>query len=118
CRIAGLQEGSNELHFRPSFLQSYNPAILQRFMLAIVGMKLIVGLGNPGAKYRGTRHNVGFAAVDEMARRAGVDFEAAPADALIAKVRPDPVLFAKPLTFMNDSGRAVAELTRYFKIDI
>jgi len=82
-------------------------------------MKLIVGLGNPGAKYRGTRHNVGFAVVDELARRGAVDFESAPADALIAKWRrgEDAVIIAKPMTFMNDSGQAVGELTRYFKID-
>jgi peptidyl-tRNA hydrolase, PTH1 family len=85
-------------------------------------MKLVVGLGNPGSRYRGTRHNIGFAAVDEVARRAGVSFEAAPVEALIAKIRPaaadvDPVLLAKPLTFMNASGQAVGGLIRYFKID-
>jgi peptidyl-tRNA hydrolase, PTH1 family len=83
-------------------------------------MKAIVGLGNPGGKYAGTRHNVGFAVVDEIARRAGVQFESAPADALIARWRrPDEsVLLVKPLTFMNNSGQAIGELTRYFKIDI
>jgi PTH1 family peptidyl-tRNA hydrolase len=92
-------------------------------------VKLIVGLGNPGAKYRHTRHNVGFAALDELAGRYGVDFESAPADAMIAKVRPavlagrgaatgqvDGVMLAKPLTFMNLSGHAVGDLLRYFKI--
>jgi PTH1 family peptidyl-tRNA hydrolase len=65
-------------------------------------VKLIVGLGNPGAKYRGTRHNIGFAIVDEVARRAGIEFEAAPVEALIAKIRaPEPVMLAKPLTFIN-----------------
>jgi PTH1 family peptidyl-tRNA hydrolase len=84
-------------------------------------MKAIVGLGNPGAKYRGTRHNIGFAVVDELARRWALAFEAAPADALIAKWRPidaGPVLLAKPLTFMNASGEATGALARYFKIDL
>ena len=86
-------------------------------------MKLIVGLGNPGARYFGTRHNVGFAVIDEAARRASVAFEAPPGniDALIARVRtsfPEDVLLAKPLTFMNASGEAVGGLLRYFKIDV
>lgn len=82
-------------------------------------MKLIVGLGNPGPRYQGTRHNIGFATIDELARRAGVTFESAPADALVARWRrPDEtVLLAKPMTFMNESGQAVGELLRYFKID-
>ncbi len=82
-------------------------------------MKLIVGLGNPGPKYHGTRHNVGFAVVDELARRAGVRFESSPEDALVAKIREaEPVLLAKPLTFMNASGEAVGGLARYFRIDV
>ncbi len=57
--------------------------------------------------------------VDEIARRAGATFESAPADALIARIwRVDgPVLVAKPLTYMNLSGQAVGELSRYFRID-
>ena len=83
-------------------------------------MKLIVGLGNPGAQYRGTRHNIGFAVIDEIARRAAVGFESAPAEAVIAKWRrPEGgALLAKPLTFMNLSGQAVGELARYFKVDV
>ena len=86
-------------------------------------MKAIVGLGNPGTQYKGTRHNIGFAVVDEMARRASVGFESAPADARIARLRRDEgqagaVLLIKPLTFMNLSGQAVGELVRYFKIDV
>jgi peptidyl-tRNA hydrolase, PTH1 family len=79
----------------------------------------IFGLGNPGPKYRGTRHNVGFEVLDELARRAKVDFESAPADALVARIRTDdPVLLAKPLTYMNLSGQAVGELVRYFRIEL
>jgi PTH1 family peptidyl-tRNA hydrolase len=84
-------------------------------------VKVIVGLGNPGAKYRGTRHNIGFAVVDELARRWEVEFDTAPVEALVAKWRPvgaEPVLLAKPLTFMNASGEATGALARYFKLDI
>ena len=83
-------------------------------------MKAIVGLGNPGPQYKGTRHNVGFDVVDEVARRASIAFESAPAEALIARWRrpDDAILLIKPLTFMNLSGQAVGELSRYFKIDV
>jgi peptidyl-tRNA hydrolase, PTH1 family len=86
-------------------------------------MKAIVGLGNPGEKYRGTRHNIGFAVIDEIARRAGAGFETAPAVSLVAKLRPTSggppgVILAKPMTFMNASGQAVGELLRYFKIEL
>jgi len=94
-------------------------------------LKAIFGLGNPGPRYAGTRHNIGFAVVDELARRGAVAFESAPADALVAKWRQrreglpgvdtaggDVVLLVKPLTFMNESGQAVGELARYFKIEV
>ena len=83
-------------------------------------MKAIVGLGNPGPQYKGTRHNVGFDVIDEIARRQSVGFESAPAEALIAKWRrpEEAVLLVKPLTFMNLSGQAVGELARYFKIEV
>jgi peptidyl-tRNA hydrolase, PTH1 family len=83
-------------------------------------VKMVAGLGNPGAQYKGTRHNAGFAVVDELARRGSVMFESAPADALIAKWRrsDETVLLVKPLTFMNLSGQAIGELERYFKIDL
>jgi PTH1 family peptidyl-tRNA hydrolase len=82
-------------------------------------LKGIFGLGNPGSRFRGTRHNVGFDVLDELARRAKVDFESAPADALVARVRTDePLLLAKPLTYMNHSGQAVGELVRYFRIEL
>ena len=84
-------------------------------------MKLIVGLGNPGREYRDTRHNVGFMVVDEIVRRHGIDWTSGPsqiAETLIAKRFGDePVMVAKPLTYMNNSGDAVAGLVRYFEVD-
>jgi peptidyl-tRNA hydrolase, PTH1 family len=83
-------------------------------------MKLIVGLGNPGREYRETRHNVGFMVIDELARRYGLSFSMAPSqvpDAYVAKrYGTDPLLVAKPLTFMNRSGDAVAALARYYDV--
>lgn len=83
-------------------------------------MKLIAGLGNPGARYHGTRHNVGFGVVDQVAGRRGLVFEAGPADALVARVPKGAggLLLAKPLTFMNRSGAAVADLQRFYKIPL
>jgi peptidyl-tRNA hydrolase, PTH1 family len=81
-------------------------------------VKLVVGLGNPGRKYAGTRHNIGFDVVDEVAARHGLEWEGAPADALMARWRLPQVLLAKPLTFMNLSGHATLDLLQYFKIDV
>ena len=83
-------------------------------------MKLIVGLGNPGREYRDTRHNVGFRVVDEIARRHGLQWGMAPSQVpdafVVKKFGVQPVLLAKPLTFMNRSGDAVAALARYYDI--
>jgi peptidyl-tRNA hydrolase, PTH1 family len=75
-------------------------------------MRLIVGLGNPGERYRRTRHNVGFLVVDVLAARAGAPKGREEADAWVvdALVEGEPVLLVKPLTFMNRSGVAVARL--------
>jgi PTH1 family peptidyl-tRNA hydrolase len=85
-------------------------------------MKLIVGLGNPGREYRDTRHNVGFMVVDEIARRHHLTPAMAPAqvpDAVIVKKFGEPsFMLARPLTFVNRSGDAVAALTRYYDIAI
>jgi len=83
-------------------------------------MKLVAGLGNPGEKYRGTRHNVGFDVMDLLARRHGLGFETAPADALQAKWRraDDAVLLVKPLTFMNVSGQAIVALGHFYKVSL
>jgi PTH1 family peptidyl-tRNA hydrolase len=81
-------------------------------------MKLVVGLGNPGQRYAGTRHNVGFDVVDVLAERHGLQWESAPAEALMAKWRSAGTLVVKPLTFMNLSGFAVGDLLRYYKVDV
>jgi len=74
-------------------------------------MKLVVGLGNPGAKYKGTRHNVGFMTMDEVAYQEKFDFDK-------AQIGGEKVIFMKPLTFMNLSGEAIRPLMNYFKIGI
>jgi PTH1 family peptidyl-tRNA hydrolase len=83
-------------------------------------MKLIAGLGNPGREYRETRHNVGFMVVEEIARRYALSWSPAPSqvpDALIAKrYGTDPLMLAKPLTYMNLSGNAVAGLSQYYDV--
>lgn len=83
-------------------------------------MKLIVGLGNPGREYRDTRHNVGFMVVEEIARRHGVEWASGPsqiAETLIGKrFGAEPLMLAKPLTYMNNSGESVAGLVRYFDV--
>src|SRR3954469_23334106 len=83
-------------------------------------MKLIVGLGNPGPEYRETRHNVGFKVVDMLADRWRIaDQWREKFDALHVKtVRgEEPVILAKPVTFMNLSGQAVAGLAGFYKIE-
>jgi PTH1 family peptidyl-tRNA hydrolase len=84
-------------------------------------VKLIVGLGNPGREYRDTRHNAGFMVVDEIVRRHGLTWAMAPAqvpDTLAAKqFGQQAVMVAKPLTFMNRSGTAVAALARYYDVE-
>ncbi|MFQ6110864.1 MAG: aminoacyl-tRNA hydrolase [Nitrospinota bacterium] len=75
-------------------------------------MRLIVGLGNPGRQYRGTRHNMGFAVLDELAAKLGIGFSARGQGSVKAEgsVGGKPVVLAKPLTYMNLSGLAVREL--------
>ena len=83
-------------------------------------MKLIVGLGNPGRKYAGTRHNAGFDVLDVLAARLQADWETAPRgiEGLVARDRAANTLLAKPLTFMNLSGPAVVGLLQFYKIEL
>ena len=79
---------------------------------------LIVGLGNVGEKYDGTRHNVGFAVLDELAERAGVPVQRLKFRALTntARVGGVQVLLMKPVTYMNLSGEAVGPAADFYKI--
>lgn len=81
-------------------------------------MNLIVGLGNPGLKYRNTRHNAGFAAIDALAEKAGLRFNKKRFQGVVAegKIAGKSVLLLKPHTYMNLSGEAVAEAMRFYKL--
>lgn len=83
-------------------------------------MKLIAALGNPGRKYEGTRHNLGFVVADTIAARHRLAWEAAPRgiEALSARWRGAGVAIVKPLTFMNLSGEAVRDLLQFYKIEV
>ena len=79
---------------------------------------IIAGLGNPGAQYQKTRHNVGFAAVDYIAAKLGVKIDRAKFHALVAeaKIGDVRVLLMKPETYMNNSGVAIGEAASFYKI--
>lgn len=82
-------------------------------------MKLIVGLGNPGKKYEGTRHNMGFMAVDLFSDMAKIDVDKEVFSGLLGrgKVFDEDILVFKPTTYMNLSGTAVSQVVHYFKIE-
>jgi peptidyl-tRNA hydrolase, PTH1 family len=81
-------------------------------------MIIIAGLGNPGPKYEKNRHNIGFMAVDEIARRWRFGPERAKFQSVVrdGEIDGTKVLLMKPQTFMNESGRAVGEAARFYKI--
>ena len=80
-------------------------------------MKLVVGLGNPGKEYDKTRHNIGFMVLDDYLGNVkwSTKFNALYYECVINQ---EKVLFVKPLTYMNNSGKAVGEFVRYFNIDM
>lgn len=85
-------------------------------------MKIIAGLGNPGSEYAATKHNVGFMLLDALAAKLNIsasDWQEKD-NALVAKVRigTESVLLVKPLTYMNESGRAIAPLMNFYKLAV
>jgi PTH1 family peptidyl-tRNA hydrolase len=81
-------------------------------------MKLVIGLGNPGAQYEQTRHNVGFRVVDKLAAKLGWKWTERRSRAILASgmLGPEKVVLVKPITYMNNSGEAVSELMRWYKV--
>lgn len=79
-------------------------------------MKLIVGLGNPGDKYIGVRHNIGFEAIDELAKKIGGGEWNIDKKFKAETLRIGEIILAKPQTYMNNSGMAVQLLATYYKI--
>jgi peptidyl-tRNA hydrolase, PTH1 family len=83
-------------------------------------MLLLVGLGNPGARYSGNRHNIGFMAVEAIASRYGFRPWREQFSGVISrgKIGTQDVMLLQPYTLMNDSGRAVAEAKHFFKLSL
>jgi len=83
-------------------------------------MKAIVGLGNPGPKYTGTRHNIGFAVIDYLAAGTGVSGFRGRFQSQVAEMKEgdEQVLLIKPETFMNLSGRAVRQAVDFYKLEL
>ena len=81
---------------------------------------LIVGLGNPGPRYAATRHNAGALVVDELAGRVGGRFKAhrSRSEVLEGRLAGAPVVLAKPVTYMNESGGPVVNAARFFKVPL
>jgi PTH1 family peptidyl-tRNA hydrolase len=82
-------------------------------------MWLIVGLGNPGEQYSRTRHNIGFACLNALAKRHGLEFAARRSHARIAegRIAGQRVALARPTTYMNLSGKAVVALRNWYKVE-
>ncbi|KAJ6852725.1 peptidyl-tRNA hydrolase [Iris pallida] len=81
---------------------------------------LLVGLGNPGKIYQGTRHNVGFEMLDAIAEAEGISVSSIKFKAIFGKgyIGNSPIMLAKPQTFMNTSGESVSSLVSYFNIPL
>lgn len=87
------------------------------------GMKLVVGLGNPGSRYEETRHNIGFQVIDSLREQLAVDNLITPRsrfDAMIYEIKANggTTLLVKPLNYMNRSGQSVIKIVNWYKIDL
>lgn len=92
----------------------FNLGLLPKVCRSVSNLRLIVGLGNPGREYEGTRHNIGFEVLDHWAQGERADFELEKKwEGSVAKIGSLTVL--KPMTFMNLSGRSVATLARFYR---
>jgi peptidyl-tRNA hydrolase, PTH1 family len=82
--------------------------------------QLVVGLGNPGPRYAGTRHNVGFLVVDLLAERIGGRFKAhrGRSDVVEGRLAGVPVVLAKPRSYMNESGGPIVAISRFYKVPV
>ena len=83
-------------------------------------MYIVAGLGNPGSKYENTRHNIGWLAIDRLAKREGVSVDRMKFHALTGQcvLAGEKVLLMKPTTFMNNSGEAIEEARNFYKIPV
>ena len=81
-------------------------------------MKLIVGLGNPGIEYVGTRHNVGFETIDRMAEACSIELNQHKHKGVTGQgiIAGEKVILAKPMTYMNNSGECVGAIARFYKL--
>jgi len=115
------QQGIKQEKERPSFWQRmFGRSLKEKEIDEDIGkMYIIVGLGNPTAQYMGTRHNVGFDAIDALAHEHNIAVEQQKHRAYIGKgvIAGQKVILAKPQTYMNRSGEAVFSLVDYYKVD-
>ncbi len=83
-------------------------------------MKIIVGLGNPGKEYAKTRHNTGFLVMDEILKKLNIELDKEKYEALytIYKYQNEKIYFVKPMTYMNNSGKAVKAIMDYYKLNV
>ena len=83
-------------------------------------MYIIAGLGNPGKQYDGTRHNVGFSVIDELADKYNISVDTSKHKGMIGKgvIEGNKVILVKPMTYMNNSGECIREVMDYYKADL